>query len=318
MHFAKHLNNEIFIILGLFVLLYLLYLAKIIYVSFQLKPNFKYIIFKGAVRSVYFAFLLIAILGPTFGDTKKTINIAEKNILFAVDISRTMDCKDLQPNRLTISKLEIGKMIDSLATCKIGISYFAKQSYYLCPFTSDLDAAKTLVSTIHPYFLRDRGTDFESIIKLTLSKYLRKNYNTINALIIFTDGENIDQITNASLNELKNRGIMVFVVAVGTEKGAKIPKDNYYLKNEERKWMWSMVEKEKINSFNNQVNGQTYELSENINECSKLVKHLQNLEVTSDNQLIINTASDKYFYFVAFAFLLIIADVFITFKTFKL
>jgi Ca-activated chloride channel family protein len=97
------------ILLGLFVVAYGIYLWRIIRISRALHAPAYTIIFKLALRSVAVALIIISILGPTYGDSKKEIKSVGKDIMMCVDLSKSMDAFDIQPTRLEKIKFELKK-----------------------------------------------------------------------------------------------------------------------------------------------------------------------------------------------------------------
>ena len=95
------------ILLGLFLIAYGIYLWRIIRISRALHSPAYTIIFKLVLRSVAVGLIIVSILGPSFGDSKKEIKSVGKDIMLCVDLSKSMDAFDIQPTRLEKIKFEL-------------------------------------------------------------------------------------------------------------------------------------------------------------------------------------------------------------------
>ena len=105
---------EVALIAG-FVLFYGLYLVRVIRISRSLGTPFSSVFAKMILRGLLFALLIIAFMGPSFGDSKREIKSVGKDIMICVDLSKSMDAFDIQPSRLEKIKFELNA--DSSRAC---------------------------------------------------------------------------------------------------------------------------------------------------------------------------------------------------------
>lgn len=103
------ITETIFIIA--FVVFYGLYVFRIVRVARILNTPFTRVLIKLLVRTLFFALLIVAILGPSFGGSKKEIKSIGKDIMVCVDLSKSMDAFDIQPTRLEKVKNELKKLV---------------------------------------------------------------------------------------------------------------------------------------------------------------------------------------------------------------
>ncbi|HEX8547958.1 MAG TPA: aerotolerance regulator BatB, partial [Cytophagaceae bacterium] len=97
--------------IALFLLFYIIYLIRLALVSKGFKLEYRSVIFKFIIRSVYFFLLLIALLGPTFGGIKKEIKAVSKDVYIILDLSASMNAQDILPSRLLKAKKELETLI---------------------------------------------------------------------------------------------------------------------------------------------------------------------------------------------------------------
>ncbi|MGB5926622.1 MAG: hypothetical protein WBH03_00540 [Cyclobacteriaceae bacterium] len=100
MKFLYSLDWSILFFIPLFLALYLAYLYRMGRIGQYISTSWGVLTLKLLVRTAYVGLIIIALLGPSFGETKKEIQSVGKDIMIAVDLSRSMDAMDIQPSRL--------------------------------------------------------------------------------------------------------------------------------------------------------------------------------------------------------------------------
>ena len=98
------------VFIAIFLLFYILYIIRVVLVGRSLNSSYSAVFIKLAIRSLAFALLIIAVLGPSFGDSKKEIKSVGKDIMICVDLSKSMDAFDIQPTRLEKVKNEMKRL----------------------------------------------------------------------------------------------------------------------------------------------------------------------------------------------------------------
>lgn len=169
------------------------------------------------------ASLVIALANPKIGTKLETVKREGVDIVFAVDVSKSMLAEDIAPNRLEKGKRLVSEIINQLASDRIGIIAYAGQAYPQLPITTDYGAAKMFLQSMNTDILSSQGTAINSAIDLA-STYFDDAEQTNRVLFIISDGEDhsegntIDALENAI-----NQGIKVYTIGVGKSKGAPIP-----------------------------------------------------------------------------------------------
>lgn len=320
MHFNKSLSDIEFKLLICFGIFYLFYFLRMAYIAYQLQSNFKYVLLKFILRTIYFALLMAGMLAPSFGDVKKEISISEKEMYFLVDISRSMSVRDVQPNRLLKAKSTLKTIIQNLNNDKIGLIIFSKEAFIQCPLTTDKEALNLFIETINDNILDDKGTDFAPAIHLAVNKLSQteQKENIAKFIILISDGEDFSNTTENELELAAKKQISIYTLGIGTDKGEKIPYNKGYAIDEDGNYEISKLQKKQLKNIARTSNGKYYEINENINESNRLIRDIDQLKGIKTDSKIIDVAADKYFYFIFIALILIIFDVIITFKTIKI
>src|SRR5689334_16671816 len=125
MSWFRQLGWTELIVIGLFIALYGLYFARVVRIGRSLNTPYSNIFIKLFVRTVFFSLLIIAFLGPSFGDSKREIKSVGKDILFCVDLSKSMDAFDVQPSRIEKVKYEMKRIVEAFNSDRIGIIIFS-------------------------------------------------------------------------------------------------------------------------------------------------------------------------------------------------
>jgi Ca-activated chloride channel family protein len=190
----------------------------------KMAPNTS--VFKGFLKLVFlslgFSFLILALVNPKMGTQLKTVKREGVDLVFALDVSKSMLAEDIAPNRLEKSKQIITKIVENLGSDRIGIVVYAGNAFPLLPITTDHASAAMFLQNAHPDMLSSQGTAINEVLDLAKT-YYNKDEQTNKFLVILSDGEDHERNTVAHAEELAEEGIKVFTVGVGTESGQPIP-----------------------------------------------------------------------------------------------
>ena len=168
------------------------------------------------------AFLVISLVNPKMGSKLKTLKREGVDVVFALDVSRSMLAEDIAPNRLEKAKQIISKIIDKLGSDRVGIIVYAGNSYPLLPITTDHAAASMFLQNANPDMVSSQGTAINEALELAKT-YYNNNEQTNRFLVIISDGEDHQEETKQVALNLANEGVKIYTVGVGGEKGGPIP-----------------------------------------------------------------------------------------------
>jgi Ca-activated chloride channel family protein len=166
--------------------------------------------------------LIIALTNPKMGTKLETVKRQGVDIVFALDVSKSMLAEDIAPSRLEKAKQIVTRIIDKLGSDRIGIIIYAGNSYPLLPITTDHAAAKMFLQNAHPDMVSSQGTAINEAIERAIT-YFDNDEQTNRFLFIVSDGEDHEENTMELATQAKKEGIKVYTVGVGTQKGAPIP-----------------------------------------------------------------------------------------------
>lgn len=179
-------------------------------------------ILKVVIFSLGLSFLILSLVNPKMGTQLKTVKREGVDIVFALDVSKSMLAEDIAPNRLEKSKQIISKVIENLGSDRIGVIVYAGSAYPLLPITTDHASAKMFLQNANPDMVSSQGTAINEALDLAKTYYNNED-QTNKFLIILSDGEDHEAQTISLAETLTESGVKVFTVGVGTESGQPIP-----------------------------------------------------------------------------------------------
>lgn len=169
------------------------------------------------------AFLTLGLVNPKIGTKLETVKREGVDIVFAIDVSKSMLAEDIAPNRLEKTKRLVSEIINQLVSDRIGIIAYAGQAFPQLPITTDYGAAKMFLQSMNTDMLTSQGTAIDQAIELATT-YYNDSEQTNRVLFIISDGE--DHSGDSTLDAVEkatDEGIRIFTVGVGKTKGAPIP-----------------------------------------------------------------------------------------------
>lgn len=167
-------------------------------------------------------FLIIGLVNPKIGTKMETVKREGIDIIFAVDVSKSMLAEDVAPNRLEKSKQLVSQIINNLGNDRIGIIAYSGNAFPVLPITTDYGVAKMFLQSMNPGMISAQGTSIDQAINLAVT-FVDKKDKTNKLLIIITDGEDHSDSAQDAAEEAKKVGLKIMTIGVGTEKGGTIP-----------------------------------------------------------------------------------------------
>ena len=190
----------------------------------KLSPNKS--IFKPALKFTIVLLalvaLIIALVNPKIGTKMETVKREGIDIVFAVDVSKSMLAEDIAPNRLDKSKQLVSQIINQLGSDRIGIVAYAGSAFPVLPITTDYGVAKMFLQSMNTDMVSSQGTSLEDAIKLA-STFFDKGVKTSKLVILLSDGEDHSEGAQAAAAEANKLGMKIITIGIGTEKGGPIP-----------------------------------------------------------------------------------------------
>ena len=162
--------------------------------------------------------MIVAMASPAIEKADKIVEVKGISLLTALDISGSMRSKDDYPNRLEFAKKKMLTLFDKMPSDEIAVVAFAHVSFVLAPFSSDKATLGQIVERVNDKYINMGSTDF-SALGLLSAKMLEKKKPKI--MVLFSDGGDKEALKGFA-DEMKESHIELYVVLVGTDKGAPV------------------------------------------------------------------------------------------------
>lgn len=177
---------------------------------------------KTAALALALLFIGFALLDPRWGQKSENAAIEGIDLVFSFDLSRSMLTGDVPPNRLENSKRIAQDLLPKLAGNRIGVTAFAGRGFQVIPLTADIDAASLFIQELSPDMIDLQGTDLEDAIRQSVGLF-EKEALTHKAIVLVTDGEDLENSPLEAVKAAREKGIMIFTLGVGTPSGERVP-----------------------------------------------------------------------------------------------
>ena len=179
-------------------------------------------LWKRRFRVYSLIFLIIAAAGPLIGTRIKPVERKGVDLIFAVDVSISMNAEDVKPTRLEKSKFEISQVIKKLKGDRVGIIVFAGSAHYFLPLTGGYEAARLFLDAIESRMIKTQGTVLSAALKTSIAAFPDES-EKYKVLIVVTDGEDHEGKAIEIAKRASKTGIVINTIGVGSVTGSLIP-----------------------------------------------------------------------------------------------
>jgi Ca-activated chloride channel family protein len=281
----------------------------------RLSPNssvFKSVL-KALVLSLAFICLIIALVNPKIGTKLETVKREGVDIVFAVDVSKSMLAEDIAPNRLEKAKQLVTQIINNLASDRVGIIAYAGKAFPQLPITTDYAAAKMFLQNMNTDMLSSQGTAINEAIKLART-FFDNEEQTNRVLIIISDGEDHSEMAEEVAKQASEDGIRIFTIGVGDAKGGPIPEKRNgvvvnYKKDNQGETVITKLNEETLKNIAAAANG-VYINGKNTNEVVENIREILNaMDKTEFEAKEFADFKDQFQWFLGFGIFFLLIDI---------
>ena len=272
-------------------------------------------ILKFTVVLLALASLILALVNPKIGTKSETVKREGIDIVFAVDVSKSMLCEDIVPSRLDKTKQIVSQIINQLGGDRIGIVAYAGSAFPVLPITTDYSVAKMFLQSMNPGMVSSLGTSLNEAIRLSAT-YFDKDKKTNMLLIMISDGEDHGEGAESAAEEANKLGIKIITIGVGTAKGGPIPlKENgrvvSFKRDQNDEVVITKLNEESLKTIAKATNG-GYVNGSNTKEVLEYVKNaLDNIEKKEFETQQFTEYNSQFQWFLGIAFGFLFIDVFL-------
>lgn len=274
------------------------------------KPTLKILVISLALFC-----LVVALVNPKMGTKLETVKREGVDLVFAIDVSKSMLAEDIAPNRMEKSKQLVTQIINNLGSDRIGIIAYAGSAYPQLPITTDYSSAKLFLSQMNTNMLSSQGTAISEAIELAKT-YYNDEEQTNRVLFIVSDGEDhIGESSNIA-EQANQEGIRIFTIGVGETTGGPIPlKRNgiiqSYKKDQNGETVITKLDEQTLQDIASEANGE-YIYGKNTSDVTEKVKEILNgMNKKEFEAKQFADFKDQFQWFLGAGLLLLFLDVFL-------
>ncbi|MEZ4972093.1 MAG: VWA domain-containing protein [Cyclobacteriaceae bacterium] len=306
----------------LFIAFYVVYVIKVIKIARTLHTPFENIFYKLAIRTAAFILLIVAFMGPSFGDSRKEVKSVGKDIMICVDLSKSMDAYDIQPTRLEKVKFEMKRLVEAFNSDRIGIIIFSSEAFMQSPLTYDQNALNLFIETMNTGLVPSSGTDFGPPIKMALNKLADQegpsSQQKSKVIILISDGEDFGEDTEEVIKQVQDKDIKLFTLGVGTQEGSQLRAGSGYKTDKQGNTVVTRLDNRSLQSLASKTSGQYFEINETKNDVTRLINTISRIEGELRDTRFVDVSANRYYYFLLIALFLMVLDVLINVKTVRI
>ncbi len=257
--------------------------------------------------------LIIALVNPLIGSKLKTVKREGVDIVFAIDVSKSMLAEDIAPNRLEKSKRIVSELLNELVSDRIGIVVYAGNAYPQLPLTTDHSSARLFLKNVDTDLVPRQGTDLGSAIDLSLDFFQNVTEKKNQCILVFSDGEDHEEGTIEAAKRASDKGIIVNTIGVGTLNGEPIPIKNNneiigYKKDREDNVVITKLDAEVLQKIAALGDGSFVDGSQTDKAVEKIKELLNKMEKSESETEQFSDYEDQFQWFLGIALLILFFD----------
>lgn len=269
---------------------------------YQVKIRFL-LLFVGLV------FIALALINLRKGSGTEISDRKGLDIVFALDVSKSMLATDMQPNRLDKSKVFIQQVLKKLQGDRAGLIVFAGKAYLQTPITSDYNAVQMMLETTSPEQIPVPGTVLGEAIDLS-RKSFNQATNKYKVLVLISDGEDHDNTALNMAEQAKKEGVHIFTIGVGSPNGTTLidPITHQVRKDEQGNDIITKLNEEELKSIATTGDG-SYFLLNNLGQVSDLLtQEINKLEKRNQGTVVFTQYKSYFQWFLIIALLSLLLE----------
>ncbi len=252
--------------------------------------------------------LVTALCRPQWKKKEELVAQEGRDVLIALDISRSMLAADLEPNRLTMAKNKIKKLLSFLDCERVGLILFSGSAFVQCPLTNDYSAFFMYLDHVDAETISSGSTIITQAISQALNSYKSMPSKKSKLLVIFTDGEDFSEDLHLYKQQARDQNLKIFTVGVGTQEGAPIPiydeqgKRVGHQKDKKGNVVISHLNDDILSVLAKEAGGNHIRLTSNNDDMRQIVDLIKRFEKERFEDKKVLHFEDKYYLFLLMSF----------------
>ena len=233
---------------------------------------------RGILIFIALSASIIAAARPWWGSRERQVTSRGVNVIFAVDVSKSMLATVILPNRLEAAKRIVRQVLPEIPGNRVGIMPFAGEAFLQCPLTTDYSIAQDVLQKMNFDAVSYQGTDIPQVITTAEAIFARSGAGS-RALVIITDGEDHSDAITVAAQEAAKANIRVYALGIGTPEGSplRLP-DGTFLEDDQGHKVLSTLNTQTLKELADITGGSAYIAGESGHlDVAPLIANLQGL-----------------------------------------
>jgi Ca-activated chloride channel family protein len=267
---------------------------------------------KNALFLIGLFFLIVAWANPQWGSKTRAITRRSMDLFIALDVSQSMMCQDIAPNRLIQAQKLAERLVEKMADNRVGVVIFAGDAYLQVPLTSDHEAVRLSIQSAHPDMVSYQGTAIDRAVDAALSGSGKDPGNRV--MVLLSDGEDHEQAAENKVRQAARDGLKLFCIGVGSAKGGYVPfeaEDGFvdYKRQRNGEPVVSKINEAMLRKLAQAGQGNFYTLDGNHDAVlSSLLDKLSKVKKRDREQRVVTDYQSHFQLFLAIALLFFLAE----------
>jgi Ca-activated chloride channel family protein len=248
------------------------------------------------------AFLALAVAGaalalarPRWGTGKQEVERKGVDVVFLVDSSLSMAARDVAPSRLFVAKALVRRMARAMPGNRVGLVQAEGTGVILAPLTLDGGVIDLLLDTIEPASLPTPGTELAPGVETALRLFGQESEKH-RALVILTDGEDHGGGLDERIARLKENGIVVHALGIGTPQGARIsiPGTNDLKRDADGNLVTTRLHEETLEALARQTGGEYLRATSAATDPEPILRQIDRMEKRTLESQTLSTREERF------------------------
>lgn len=254
---------------------------------------------------------VLALMDPLYGEEEVKVKREGIDIIYALDLSNSMNAEDVVPSRLERAKKIISESVNRLGGDRVGLIVFAADAYSISPLTNDYAAIQSYISSASPDLISQQGTNFSAVMRKAVEMF-ENAPTTGKMLVILSDGEDNENSVSDANNLAKKNNIHVVALGIGTKNGGPIPMHiggfQEYKLDKYGETVISKLDESSLQSIAKASSGLYIRVGQTEDSLAQLHSFLNALDKNVQDMAFKKDKKHAYQWFLALAFLFIFID----------
>ncbi len=268
---------------------------------------------KVLLLSAALIFLAAALARPQWGNSSETVSQEGRDVLIALDISRSMLAQDVYPSRIEFAKKKIRDFVDRVTAERLSLMVFSGVPFIQCPFTADVHAFLNFLSLADVETVSSGTTALDKVLEKALETFSTQPLRKNRLMIIITDGEDFSHNLEGVKARAQELGLTIFTLGVGTIDGAPIPlmeggSQQGHIKDAQGSIVISRLNEPLLSDLSAKTGAEYIRATEDDSDIRQLLSDLQHFEKEKGDERTFSTKKEKYMYFALVSFLCLILE----------